>query len=98
MHSLGFVFSQNLLKSLDAFLRNLVEGSAAGADLVAEKADGGLYDGVGIAVFESVAEALDAGVGRLGLFDLSFHEEVVDGSHGVGIYVGAASDPAGAAG
>ena len=97
MHSLCFVFSQDLLKSLDALLRNLVKGSTAGAYVVAQETGGCLYDGIGISIFKAGAEALDAFVGLFGFLDLSLREQVVNGGHGVGIYVGAACDTAGAA-
>ena len=56
VQTLGLVLCQNLLDGLHALFRHIVEGCAALANGVTLQGNGGLDDGVGVAVLEGLLQ------------------------------------------
>ena len=56
VQTLGLILGQNLLDGLHALFRHIVEGCAALANGVTLQGNGGLDDGVGVAVLEGLLQ------------------------------------------
>ena len=78
VQALGSVLSQDLLDSFQTLFGNVVEGSAALADVVALQGNGSLDDGVGVAVLEGLLQDGDRVLSGLCALEVASLEAVVD--------------------
>ena len=72
------VLSQDLLDSFQTLFGNVVEGSAALADVMALQGHSGLDDGVGVAVLEGLLQDSDRVLSGLCALEVASLEAVVD--------------------
>ena len=97
VQTLGLILGQNLLDGLHALFRHIVEGCAALANGVTLQGNGGLDDGVGVAVLEGLLQDGNGVLCSLCALQIPSLEAIVDLGNGLRSDVGAACNAACAA-